>query len=76
MKAKHKALLFNFIGFAALFLTTRLVLGFYVQINTVFLAIISAVVASVLSPKFGAVKTKEGEKLYVKWLFIKGAKAL
>jgi hypothetical protein len=27
-----------------------------------------------LAPKFQAVKTNEGEKIFMKWLFIKGVK--
>jgi len=29
-----------------------------------------------LAPKFQAVKTNEGEKLFMKWLFIKGIKEI
>jgi hypothetical protein len=31
-------------------------------------------VALLLAPKFQAVKTNEGEKIFMKWLFIKGVK--
>jgi hypothetical protein len=29
-----------------------------------------------LSPKFQAVKTRDGEKLFMSWLFVKGIKEL
>ena len=76
MTNKTKALLFNFIGFAIFFLGIRLLLGFYLDISTIFLAVISAILASILAPKFGVVK-KEGEaKIFMKWLFLKGFREL
>lgn len=72
MKPKHKALLFNFIAFVTLFLIIRLTLGYYILIASVYLAVISAIVATILAPKFGVVKTNDGEKVLMKWIFIKG----
>ncbi|MDX1364672.1 hypothetical protein [Arenibacter latericius] len=74
MKQKHKALVYNFLGFAILFITVRLLLGMLVSFNTLILAIIAAVVASVLSPKFAVVKTPKGKKLMMNWLFLKGVR--
>jgi hypothetical protein len=33
-------------------------------------------VGTILSPKFQAVKTRDGEKLFMSWLFVKGIKEL
>ncbi|MEQ8422836.1 MAG: hypothetical protein RIB64_22730 [Arenibacter algicola] len=76
MKPKHKALFFNFLGFAILFVAGRLLLGMFLSLNTLVLAFIAAVAASFLAPKFSAVKTKSGEKLMMKWIFIKGFREL
>ncbi len=46
------------------------------SLNTLVLAFIAAVAASLLAPKFSAVKTKSGEKLMMKWIFIKGFREL
>lgn len=51
-------------------------LGMFLSINTLVLAFIAAVAASVMAPKFSAVKTKSGEKLMMKWIFIKGFREL
>jgi hypothetical protein len=32
------------------------------------------VIGKILSPKFQAVATKDGEKVFMKWLFVKGIK--
>ena len=74
MTLKTKALFYNFLGFAILFIIIRSVMWFLLSIDGIFLAIIAAILASVLSPKFAVTKTKEGEKLFMKWLFIKGIK--
>ncbi|MBT8312404.1 MAG: hypothetical protein HKP23_06190 [Flavobacteriaceae bacterium] len=76
MRPTYKALLYNFIAFAIFFLTTRLILGYFWPGNLIFLAVGSAVVASILAPKFGVIKTNSGEKLMMKWVFIKKVRQL
>ncbi|AWX45586.1 hypothetical protein HME9304_02613 [Flagellimonas maritima] len=76
MKPKHKALLYNFMAFVILFLIARLALGYYLPINPIFLAVTSAIIANVLAPKFGAIKTDKGEKVLMKWIFIKGVREI
>ncbi|MFT6839071.1 MAG: hypothetical protein ACJAUO_002585 [Sediminicola sp.] len=76
MKPKFKAFIFNFIGFAILFVAIRFALVFVLSSESIVLAIVAAILATVLAPKFAATKTKDGEKLFVKWLFIKGIKEI
>lgn len=72
MKRKYKALLFNFIGFAILFLGIRLLLGFFFHLHHLVVAIVAALGASILAPKFAVIKSSGKEKLVMKWVFIKG----
>jgi hypothetical protein len=72
MRPKYKALLFNFIGFAVLFIIARLTLGYFMDANRIFLAIGSAIIANILAPKFGAIDRAGREKLLMKWIFLKG----
>jgi len=76
MRPKYKALLFNFIAFALFFIVVRLLLGYFLPINRIFLAVTSAIIANVLAPKFGAIRTDDGEKVLMKWIFIKGMREL
>jgi hypothetical protein len=76
MKLKHKALFYNFIAFAILFLMARFALGYFLPINRIFLAVTAAIIANILAPKFGVIKNEEGEKLLMKWIFIKGMREL
>ncbi|MBC9796857.1 hypothetical protein [Sinomicrobium weinanense] len=69
MKYKHRALLYNFICFAAIFILARAALHYFLPGYNFWTAVISAVIAMVLAPKFIVVKTASGEKLFVKWLF-------
>ena len=72
MKPRQRALLFNFMGFAFFFIVGRTLLIYLFSLNTVLLALLAAVIATILAPKFAAVKTGKGEKLMMKWIFIKG----
>lgn len=72
MKPKQRALLFNFIGFAIIFIVSRTLLAYLFSVNTFFLAILAGVITMILAPKFAVVKTPRGEKLMMKWIFIKG----
>jgi len=72
MEPKHRALLYNFIGFAFFFVGGRLLFGYLFTMNTVFMAIMAAVFATILAPKFAVVKTAKGKKLMMKWIFITG----
>jgi hypothetical protein len=76
MRPKYKALFFNFVAFAVIFLTIRLSLEYFWPGNSAFLAIGSAIITIVLSPKFAAIKTNSGEKLMMKWIFMKKVREL
>ncbi|UGU14495.1 hypothetical protein LS482_12390 [Sinomicrobium kalidii] len=71
MKYKHKALLYNFVCFAALFILVRMALHYFFPGYNFWTAVFSGITAIVLAPKFVVVKTASGEKLFVKWLFTK-----
>ena len=74
MTNKNKALVYNLICFAALFIVVRLLLGVYSGLSGYWLPITSFVVSTILAPKFQAVTTRDGEKIFMKWMFIKGIK--
>lgn len=76
MRPKYKALLFNFLAFALLFIAVRLLMGYYLPINRIFLAVTSAIVANIMAPKFGAIETDAGEKIFMKWILVKGTREI
>lgn len=77
MTKQTKALFLNFFSFAIIYLSIYLgiklflhnIAGFWVPLS-------SAVLASFLAPKFQTMKTKDGEKLFVKSIFFKDIKEL
>lgn len=71
MKLQHKALLFNFLGFAVLFLIARFGIGEFMEVPRLYLAIGAAILATVLAPKFAVVRDAGKEKLMMKWIFMK-----
>lgn len=71
MKIEHKGLLFNFLGFAGLFLIARFGIGYFVEVPRLYLAIGAAIFATVLAPKFAVVRDAGNEKLMMKWIFMK-----
>jgi len=71
MKIQHKAILFNFLGFAVLFLVARFGIGYFSALPRLYLALGAAVFASLLAPKFAVVRDAGKEKLMMKWIFMK-----
>ncbi len=76
MKLEHKALLFNFLGFALLFLIARFGVGYFMEVPRLYLAIGAAIFATLLAPKFAVVRDSGKEKLMMKWVFMKSPKAM
>lgn len=76
MKLKHKVLIYNFLGFAVLFVLFRFLLYISLSINSLYLSAIAAIAASLLAPKFAVAKIEGIEKIVMKWVFIKGFKVL
>lgn len=75
MSKENKILILQFVCFALLFLIGKLILSF-TEITGILNAILSAVFAALLSPQFKVFKTKDGEKVYMRWMFSKKAKEL
>lgn len=76
MKPKYKVLVYNFLGFAALFILFRFGLTLILELDAFYMALIAALMASLLAPKFAVVKKESIEKILMKWIFIRGFKEL
>ena len=75
-KLQVKAFVFQLLCFAVLFILFRILLDKYSNLTGFWVPITSFVVSTILSPKFQAVKTNDGEKLFMKWLFLKEIKEI
>ena len=71
MSKKTKAFLFNLLGFTIFYIISYFVVMTFGVLQGLWIAATSFVISTLLAPKFQAVKTNEGEKLFMKWIFIK-----
>lgn len=71
-KLQVRAFLFQLGCFAILFTSFRFLVAKYSPLTGFYISLTAFIIGTVLSPKFQAVKTKDGEKLFMKWIFIKG----
>jgi hypothetical protein len=76
MQLKTKSFLYQLISFVIVFVPFRIVLEKYTTLDGIFPSVISFVITLILAPKFQVVKTKEGEKLFMNWIFKKGVREL
>ena len=75
-KLQIRAFVFQLACFAILFVLTRFLVEHYTTVQGIWISLIAFVVGTILSPKFQVVKTNEGEKMYMRWLFVKGVKEI
>jgi len=76
MSKKNKSLLYNFICFALLFVLTRILIMRFTGLNGFWIPLTAFVVSTIIAPKFQSIATPDGEKIAMKWIFIKGIKYL
>ena len=73
-KLQVRSFLYQLGCFAILFISLQFLIDKYTQLSGLWIPMTAFVVGTILAPKFQAVKTKEGEKLFMKWMFVKGIK--
>ena len=75
-KLQVRAFLYQLGCFTILFLGFRFLIASFTSLTGFWIPFAAFVVGTVLSPKFQAVKTKDGERLFMKWLFLKGIREI
>lgn len=74
MSLKTKAFIYQLLCFAFFFIVIRFVVGTYTGLQGIWVPLTAFIAGTILAPQFQAVKTHEGEKLFMKWIFMKGIK--
>ena len=74
MNKSTKAVLYNFLGFAPIFLLLYYLLGTFTDLTGLWVPATSFMITLILSPKFQSVKYMGDEKIYMKWFFLKDVK--
>ncbi|MCZ8227906.1 hypothetical protein [Flavobacterium sp.] len=75
-KLQVRAFLYQLGCFAILFVGFRYLVGTYTGLTGFWIPLTAFVIGTILSPKFQAVKTKDGEKLFMSWIFLKGVRII
>ena len=76
MNKQHKALIYNMGAFLVVFIIFRILVAKFTSFNSWQIPLAAAVISTILAPKFMYAKTHEGEKIFMKWLFLKGLKEI
>ena len=76
MSKKTKAFVYQLLCFALLFIVSKLLIENYTNLAGYWIPITAFVLGTILAPQFQTVVTKDGEKLFMKWIFMKGVKEL
>jgi hypothetical protein len=74
MSKKVKAFFYNLICFAILFILFRFLLDKFSNLTGLFVPLTAFVLGTLIAPKFQAVQTPEGEKIFMRWLLLKGVR--
>lgn len=74
MSKQVKSILYNFLGFAPFFLLGWYILGNFTNLSGFWVPATATVISTILAPKFQVAKFQGEEKIFMKWLFIKGVK--
>jgi hypothetical protein len=75
-KLQVRAFLYQLGCFAILFISARFLVATYTNLTGFWVPFTAFVVGTILSPKFQAVKTNDGERLFMRWIFVKGTKEI
>ncbi|AWK05226.1 hypothetical protein ACFFLS_08195 [Flavobacterium procerum] len=75
-KLQVRAFLYQLGCFAVLFLAFRFLIAAYTGLTGIWIPLTAFVIGTIIGPKFQAARTKDGEKLFMKWIFIKGIKEI
>ena len=74
MSKKTKAFIYQLLGFALLFIGLIFIIQRFSPLQGFWARLAAFVVGTILAPKFQAVKTNDGDKIFMRWIFIKGIK--
>jgi hypothetical protein len=75
-KLQVRAFLYQLGCFAILFVGFRYLVSTYTGLTGFWIPLTAFALGTILAPKFQAAKTKDGEKLFMSWIFLKGVRII
>ena len=76
MSKKTKSFVYQLISFAVFFIGLIFLIKQFFPLTDFVTKLVAFILGTILAPKFQAVKTKDGEKLFMKWIFVKGLREI
>ena len=76
MNIKTKVFIYQLLSFAAFFIPLRFAISYFSSLEGVWIPFLAFIVTLIVAPKFQVVNTKEGSKIFMKWIFSKEIKEL
>jgi hypothetical protein len=76
MSKKTKAFIYNFLAFTVFYIPAMFLIQMFTNLEGFMISMTAFVVSLALSPKFQYFKGSDGEKIFMKWLFVKGVKVV
>ena len=71
---KIKAFLYNLLSFIAIYVPAMFAIQQFTPLQGFMVSITAFAISIVLGPKFQFVETRDGGKIFMKWVFVKGIK--
>ena len=75
-KLQIRAFIYQLGCFAILFISARYIVAHFTNLTGFWIPLTAFVLGTILAPKFQAAKTKDGEKLFMSWIFLKGVRII
>ena len=76
MNIKTKVFIYQLLSFAAFFIPLRFAISYFSFLKGIWIPFLAFVITLILAPKFRVITTKEGSKIFMKWIFSKEIKEL
>jgi len=76
MSIKTKAFLYQLACFAILFIAFRFIIDIYTGLTGIWVPLTAFVIGTILAPKFKVLRTKDGDRLFMTWIFVKGIREI
>lgn len=72
MSLRTKAFIFQLLCFAGAFILFRYLIDEFTNLQGFWIPFTAFVVGTLIAPKFQVIRTQDGDKMFMRWLFVKG----
>jgi hypothetical protein len=73
---KTKSFVYQLVAYMIIYFPLKYLLETQTNLSGIFIPLTAIVIVTIIGPKFQAVKTNDGEKIFMKWIFLKGFRIL